>query len=230
MNVAAIILCASVDKDRIEMTQAAIDSIVSIKHKVDVYVVDSHKHHQYKGAKVFFNGLAFNYNRNLRDGLLMAKQSRPFGYYDRFMVLNNDVVLEPNCIDFLVDSGLDSCSPKDPTLNLHKDYKGIVFGYRTSYQVCGWALMFSAALLRKCDSMTLFPDELPFWYQDNFYAHVIKAHGFTHGLVCDAHCVHLESKSHNLIHDLPSFTDNLKPVYDGLIRQFDLQFSKARQG
>ena len=87
--------------------------------------------------------------------------------------------------------------------------------------------MFSNKLLRQCSSMILFPDELPFWYQDNFYAHVIKAHGFKHGLVCSAHCVHLESKSHALIENIADFTDNLKPVYDGLIRQFDIQFSQT---
>ena len=72
MNVAAIILSGSTSLEKISMTQTAVNSVVSNKHNIDIYVVDSHRHVTYKGAKVFFNGLAFNYNRNLRDGLLMA--------------------------------------------------------------------------------------------------------------------------------------------------------------
>jgi hypothetical protein len=228
MRIAAIILSASTDHDKIAMTQSAINSVQSEVHQVDVYVVDSHRLIKYKNAKTILVDREFNYNYNLKEGYFQAIHNRPFGYYSRFIVLNNDVILSPDCIDKLVQTGIDSCSPKDPTLNLHDSYKGIVFGYRTSYQVCGWALMFSLDLVRKCTIGALFPNELPFWYQDNFYAHVIKKHGYNHGLVCDAHCVHLESKSHNLITDLPALTDKLKPVYDGLVRQFDLQFSQNR--
>lgn len=224
MKIGIIILAASVDQDKIEMTQNAIDSIRSKHHQVSTVVVDSHCTHPYSKARTIHQDGKFNYNRNLKAGIrfLLADPYQ----YDYVMVLNNDVVLGETCIDKLIDTGLDSCSPKDPMLKLHEPYKGISFGYRTSYQVCGWALMFSRYLMYQCGIDTLFPDELPFWFQDNFYAHVIKANKFDHALIADAHCIHLESKSHELLTNRHDLTEGLRPKYDELIRQFDLQFSE----
>ena len=224
MKIGIVILAASVDQERIEITQSAIDSIKSKLHAISTVVIDSHSNHPYSKARTIYQEGAFNYNRNLKHGIRFLLAD-PYTY-DYFLILNNDVLLGENCLDKLVDTGLDSCSPKDPTLSLHEFYKGITFGYRTSYQVCGWALMFSRFLMYECGIDTLFPDELPFWFQDNFYAHVIKANNFKHALIADAHCIHLESKSHNLITNHHQLTEGLRPTYDELIRQFDIQFSQ----
>jgi GT2 family glycosyltransferase len=223
MNIAVIILAASTDQDKIEMTQAAVDSVKSKQHRVNVLVVDSHVLHPYRNSRTILQHEPFNYNRNLKEGIryIVADQFK----YDYFLVLNNDVLLGESCIDNLINTGLDSCSPKDPTLAIHEAYKGITFGYRTSYQLCGWALMFSRYLLYECGIDTLFPNELPFWFQDNFYGHVIKANKFQHALIADAHCIHLESKTHELLTNRHDLTEGLRPKYDELIRQFDLQFS-----
>ncbi len=228
MKVAVVMLAASISKDKIEMTQEAIDSIHQNKgeHNVNLVVVESHSLHKYNGATIVTKQGEFNYNQSLKTGLKLFNLAT----FDYVFICNNDILVEPNCFDELINTGIDSTSPKDPTLEIHDPYKGITFGYRTSYLVCGWALMVKASVIGKIGIDTLFPDPLSFWYQDNFYAYVLQKNNIKHALIASAHCIHLESQSHGLVQDIEKHTNQLQPIYDELCRQYDLRFSQTRHG
>lgn len=218
MKVNAVILSGSYN-DAIEtMTQRAIDTLIKYKgiHDLSVTVVESHNDTiAYNHANmVYLIGQEFNYNKSLVAGILNNNEC------DAYLLCNNDIIAHEGYLEALVDSKYESASPKCPVLELHSGYRGNVPGYRTSYQVCGWCLFVTAQIVDKIGVINLFPPELPFWFQDNFYADQIKRHGFTHALVCDAFVTHIESQSWTWIPQ--HYTASQRQVYEQLKAKYNL--------
>ena len=200
------------------MTQEAIQSIRD-SHDVNMFVVESNFNRQGESWYSHYDGEEihpfepFGYNKYLQLGLRYSKA--PY-----ILIVNNDIRMDRNCLPRLLKAleKWDSVSPKDPTLNLHDNHRGEIEGYRTSYYVCGWALMFKREVLEKITAEHLFPDALKFWYQDNFYAWQLERHGFHHAMISDAYCIHLGSKSHELIDE--TYTNGQKEIYERLVWQY----------
>lgn len=161
----------------------------------------------------------FNYNKFLLKGYNMLTQlEEPLSH---LLILNNDVLIDENAIDLLI-KGLnqyDSVSAKCPKYELHKSYTKDIVGYKTSYEICGWNIMFKTSLLDVVSFQDLFPIELEFWFQDNYYAHQLKKHNLKHCLINNALIEHLESQSHNLLDNKERMTIGMQEIYYKLINK-----------
>lgn len=220
---AAVILTNTATPEIEAMTQRAIDLFKKQRNqRVEVVVVETGTIvGNYIGADVIrYDGMGFNYNRAMKQGVKAAMKLYPSAHY--IMMCNNDIEPAPDCIEQLMWQNVDSCSPKDPTLDLHKDYSGVLFGYRTSYVLCGWFLAIKQHVINRIGLDLLLPDELAFWYQDNWIADVLKHHGINHALISGAHCVHLASKSHGLIKDVDAMTSGQKVFYERLKQRYGI--------
>lgn len=220
---AAVILTNTATPEIHAMTQRAVDLLRRQKNqRVEVIVVESNTVvSEYTGAHVIkYDGIDFNYNRSMKQGVKEAMRLQPSAHY--IMMCNNDIEPAPDCVEQLMWQNVDSCSPKDPNLDLHKQYSGVVFGYRTSYVLCGWFLAIKQHVIKQVGVDLLLPDELAFWYQDNWIADVLKHHGINHALVTGAHCVHLESKSWDLVKNVEAMTSGQKIFYDRLKQRYGI--------
>jgi len=170
-------------------------------------------------VNVVFPLKKFSYNEFLLAGYSMLTElDEPLSH---LMILNNDVLIDENAINLLVE-GLkqyNSVSAKCPKYELHKSYTEDIVGYRTSYEVCGWNIMFKTSLLNIVSMEELFPVELEFWFQDNYYAHMLKKHNLKHCLINNALIEHLESQSHNLLSNKDEMTIGMQKVYYKLINK-----------
>jgi glycosyltransferase involved in cell wall biosynthesis len=195
-RVGLIILSNSKTAEIASMTQRAIDSVLLQNRSfIQIVVVESGPDTNYNHADVVNPKVTFNYNQFLKIGIKYLQSTCAFDYY---MVMNNDVLAYPMAIDNLVKYGLDSCSPVDP---INPEQFGIVkptFGYDIRYHVVGWAICMRSRLFAKRSLDELFPNEFSFYFQDNYYAHVIKAAGVVHAAVPHSKMVHFEGISHTL--------------------------------
>ena len=161
----------------------------------------------------------FNYNKFLLKGYkMLTGLEDPLSH---LLILNNDVLIDENAINLLVEglNQYDSVSAKCPKYELHKNYNKNIEGYKTSYEVCGWNIMFKASLLDIVSFEKLFPIELEFWFQDNYYAHQLKKHNLKHCLINNALIEHLESQSHNLLDNKERMTIGMQEIYYKLINK-----------
>jgi hypothetical protein len=150
-------------------------------------------------CKVVFPKRDFNYNEFLQIGYRELKDTSA----KHLLILNNDVVFERDFAEELLSAlrSFGSVSPWcpgyhdrffDPCQPFHE-------GYRISYKLCGWALMFTKDLLNRVAFEELFPREFVFWYQDNYYASQLRRLGVRHALVTAAKVHHLFRQSRHLI-------------------------------
>jgi hypothetical protein len=197
MQVKVIMLTGSFTQQLCEMTQNAIDLLHQHKgkHELEVVLVESNlSTFKYKDCTVVHNiREKFNYNQSILLGLKVA------GHAYAYIIANNDIEPQDGYLDELIESSYESCSSLDPTLMLHDNAPEVWEGYRTSYQVCGWFLFFKRSVIEKIQPIKLFPMELGFWYQDNWYADQIQKHGIKHALIRDSKVIHLESKTHDFL-------------------------------
>lgn len=173
-------------------------------------------------------------NENLKDERISCYQNKPFNFNGSlrqaenylnpknkavFMV-NNDVIAELNCIEILLEhlSRWDSVSPMCPIR--HKGFTGVKEGYLRAHEVSGWAIMFNKKILKKLSFKKLFPFELKFWRQDQYYADIIKVNNFKHALIGDAKLLHLESRTHEYLPNKKEYTTGMLSVYDK-IKKYD---------
>jgi GT2 family glycosyltransferase len=155
----------------------------------------------------------FNYNQCLQDAEPFLNPEN-----DAVLIINNDIVALKGCIEKLYNKLIqwDSVSPKEPTLKWHNHIKADTEGYTRTHQVCGWALMFHKRILNRITWNQLFPIELKFWRQDQWYADMIKRAGYKHALIHDALLIHHESQSHHLLKNKTEYTTGQFVNYESL--------------
>jgi hypothetical protein len=195
-KVGVVILSNSASASIIEMTQRCIDSVMLQNYsQCEILVVESGAVHQYGNATVIKPSTSFNYNRYLQLGI---EWFREHAQVESYLFLNNDILCFDHAIDHLMASGEQSSCPVDP---LNYSQSGIVsstFGYSVRYHLVGWAICASAKLVNQIGSKVLFPDELEFFYQDDYYVEVLKQNKIRHAVVPMSKILHFESKSHFL--------------------------------
>jgi len=156
----------------------------------------------------------FNFNKCLQDAEQYLKKKN-----NAVLIVNNDIESMPNCVS-LLHAHLDvwdSVSPMCPIR--HKGFKGVRQGYRRAHEVCGWAIMFHKRILKKLTFKDLFPSELKFWRQDQYYADMIQQKRFRHALIGDAKLLHYENMTHDYLTDKEQYTKGMFQVYEKLKRK-----------
>lgn len=180
-------------------------------------------------CQVFPSPSPFNFNGTVQAGLEFIDRFPPVEPTadNAVLISNNDVTYEPDCLDQLVQAlqEVDSVSPWMPGYHdeLHQTAAGdaespteLRLGYEILKHLAGWSYAFNRSILGRDPWLTpamLFPRELHFWYQDNFYADVLEHCGIRHALVPAARAVHLFESSHDLLTNRSRATVGLKATY-----------------
>lgn len=153
-------------------------------------------------VEVLYPDEPFGYNKYLQIAHRHLEKS-PAKF---FMILNNDVVAFSH--DFMVRmiihmNSFSSVSPLglretkwgriDESRNIHPGYDLNVIN--------GWCILFDKAILNSIPFNDVFPSEIEFHRQDEFYADMLRLHGIRHALVCDAQALHLQAQSGGLLDD-----------------------------
>jgi len=220
-----IVMLADCASDaNLEMTDNAVRSYLAQSVGCRVYLVESSGRKMNSTSKrvtIIQPREKFNYNKFLQIGLGAIENPQPF-----VLISNNDVVAYGNALAEMIRSlkRFHSVSPRDETHRHHRKIKQDTAGYTVTVHVCGWCICFRREVLTRIKPADLFPVELTFWYQDNFYADMLKHFGFKHGLCIKANVVHLESQSHSLIEEKEKHarTHGLRDAYTALKKKYGL--------
>jgi len=150
-------------------------------------------------CRVVFPKKQFNYNEFLQIGFNALQDSTA----EAVLIANNDVEFGPGFASALL-SGLNSFASVSPWCpGYHEQFfdgsRPFQVGRRTSYELCGWALMFRKDLLKRLPFEQLFPTEFAFWFQDNYYGWQLERLGIEHALVTASKVRHHFQQSHELI-------------------------------
>jgi tetratricopeptide (TPR) repeat protein len=142
------------------------------------------------------------------------------------LVSNNDVIYNGTCFAELVKAlrVVDSASPWMPVWHnrLHdcdRPKENIILGYQVPYHLTGWSYAFNRRIIGIGEYLKLdklFPPELSFWFQDNFYADALRHHGIKHAIIRDAQAIHQHESSHDLLDNRAEQTAGMRPVYEQL--------------
>lgn len=216
-DIDVIMLSNCADLSLYQMTCEAIETIKQQNYNCNfINIETNNKLHEQSWFDGTFTPVypkePFNYNRYLQ----IAESFLSDASYK--LIINNDILMLPGCLSQLIKSGYDSSSPRCPNHKPHKAFKANSVGYRAAYQVAGWCILFKKEVA-DIGFKKLFPKQLKFWRQDQYYADIIKEHGFIHGLVYNALCLHLQSQSHHLLNDKQEFTHGQRKHYDALRRK-----------
>lgn len=175
--------------------------------------------------RAFASPAPFNFNRTVQVGLEFMDRFPPVepAAQNAVLISNNDVTYESDCLERLLQAldEVDSVSPWMP--GYHDELHGgdasngeLRLGYDILKYVAGWSYAFNRNLLGREDWLApakLFPEQLHFWYQDNFYSDVLRHYGIRHALVRGAQAVHRFESSHDLLADRQGATHGLKSTY-----------------
>lgn len=236
MKIDVIILSLVVDFESFQTTKNCIDSYINTGNKLinKIFVIETNKqfdtlglsYNQPKVSVIIPDEKEFNYNRYFNIGLKHCTSQYVMGP-------NNDVIIEPNCIQNLISAfkqnpDVDSLSPVDRSWHMHSydnfpSDNGLYIGYDISQHVMGSCLIINR---EKVFSTIGYLDErFFFYYQDNDYACCLRANNILHGLVTNAHFKHAISSSkskcsdykflpYSMIDQQQIFTDKwLNPPY-----------------
>ncbi len=229
-----IILAWSKDSEHYKMTERCIRNLrlSSSGIPLNITVVETNKNireESFSTEPLFGENVSvrtpdepFGYNRYLQ-----IAYEHISGMKSKFiMILNNDVVAFSK--DFILKmiihmNSFSSISPHglreakwgriDEKINIHPGYDLNVIN--------GWCLMFDKAILNSIPFNDLFPEELKFHRQDEFYADMLKMRGLRHALACDAQALHLQAQSHSLLDEETKrqFTHGMKAPYEELLKK-----------
>lgn len=191
--VGVVILAKSDSKVAIRLTQMCVNSLIALNSTtVRVVVVESGSRNDYRNAEVIIPNIPFAYNEFMCIGIehLRDKFSPDF-----FLLMNNDVIVLPRSVDYMVCSGIASVSPIDPTGTEQSSIRRPTKGYSIRYHVLGWALFLRSDLITRFGSAGLFPHDIRFYWQDNYFADFLEYHGIDHYVMPNAKMIHLESAS-----------------------------------
>ena len=220
-----VMLVNTADIETFLMTQEAIDSLrkSETSNFFRVILVESNQSPDPNlryNADVILNYLGdFNYNKALNIAFKNLQS-------DWVCVSNNDVYFHENWwsnLRYYMDLfDLDSASPRCPVpqfgpsepaqkLLLSYPSHSVVIGYEAVIQFAGWCWAMKRDLLNTLD----FPEELSFWFQDNFLGSQLKTHGYKHGTVTSSWATHYGQKSYKHIPNdkIHSMTMGLQGTY-----------------
>lgn len=116
------------------------------------------------------------------------------------MILNDDVVAFNDGFAGKLIEGLKLFSSVCPSgLREAKwgrvdESKPHVIGYELNV-VNGWCIAFDKAILKAASFETFFPPQIDFYYQDCYYAEMLKFRGLKHALITGAQALHLQAQS-----------------------------------
>ena len=206
MNVDVIILANTKDLNLYGMTQRTINTLrlSETNHTFNINIVESNPNildqgFVYHGCNVIIPKEEFGYNAFLNYGLTTCKN-------EWIVAANNDLIFTQRWFtQLMIHQGKHhntlSMSPWEP--NWHKkrgmsDTKEFYNGYRTSFEITGWCLVFNKDIVKKCE---LFDPRFKFWYQDNDYGLTLQKHNIAHALVTKSRVYHMVSGSHHLLND-----------------------------
>lgn len=205
-----------------DMLCNALDSLFKTtkNFKPQVIVVESSNNTKYahKYRKHDFNVIRidepFNYNRFLNKGIAEVDKDSEF-----VILANNDLIFHNGWLDELVSASdehdLDVASPFNPhNWEPHKPFANekIKFGTRTSYEFCGWCVMFRKDTL---DAILPLDENFVFEFQDNDIVERLKMRGsYRMALVCTSHVSHLCNGSHRFIKDRIKMIDEAAATFN----------------
>lgn len=209
-----LVLSWSKDKERYDMTVKCINNLrlSSAGIPLNIVVVETNANitnEPFVNANVFGSDVKlicpnepFGYNRYLQIGYAALSGSKA----KFIMILNNDVVIFNRhfMVRMIVHMAtFSSVSPLglreaqwgriNQSINVHSGYDLNVIN--------GWCILFDKTILNAISFDRLFPAQLEFHRQDEFYADMLKSRGIRHALVCDAQALHLQAQSHALLSD-----------------------------
>jgi len=167
------------------MTQNAINTCISGAKgiKVNVIVVESSKHAQYKNATTVYPDFPFNYNAYGNYGI---KQ----GTAHYAMLANNDLLFKPNWLKELIKANHPLVSPKEPRDQRQRDIRVNTIGDKTGRHLSGWCFMIERSLWEKIGG---FDEDVNFYCSDDVVIEQCKEFGVEPMLVVNSIVNHLVS-------------------------------------
>jgi hypothetical protein len=217
-----IFLSNTVDEKQYGITQRAINTLRWSENDIhfNIIVVESNIKYLdngfvYQGCKVITPDEEFHYNKFLNYGLVHTKT-------DWIVVANNDLIFTKGWMTTLLEFAkqnpqIKSMSPYEPNWHAEKGLPvGAIcnLGYRASYEVAGWCIVFHRSLIEECE---LFDERFRFWYQDNDYGETLRSKNIQHGLIGNSRVYHMISQSYDTIPNEKKramMEDQFKVYYD----------------
>lgn len=221
-----IMLANTADKQIYLMTMAAILSVRAAMGSSDqITLVETNANLKnepwytlpYNVDRLMFK-TPFNYNAAVQFALRDLERQES----DFFTLLNNDIVAFSDSLWFMEKAlmgGWGAVSAWSATTLVQQSIHGDIEGYRAGHTFSGWAWMTTFKVIDGIGVENLFPEELAFWYQDNFLLDVLQKHRIRHALIRRARIDHLESRSHRLLENQAEATVGQQPVYESLRRK-----------
>lgn len=236
MQADIIFLSNTVNIKQYGNTQRAINTLRLSEKDVDfnIIVVETNVDYlkqgfSYYGCKVITIDEEFNYNRFLNFGLKECIN-------DWIIVANNDVIFTQNWFSKIINfdksnPGYGMFCPYEP--NWHRDKKKLSLttgqlidgkkefyeGYRTSFEITGWCIVFKKDTLNRC---SLFDERFKFWYQDNDLSMTLQSKGIKNALVTKSKVYHMVSQSYDTI---PS--EKKKAMMEDQLKIFNEKWGKV---
>jgi GT2 family glycosyltransferase/glycosyltransferase involved in cell wall biosynthesis len=149
----------------------------------------------------------------------LVQPNKPFGYNDflnegytqrsptskHILLLNNDVIVF--CQDFLKKmlQGLNTVQSvsayglRESTWGRLNDKDSLIVDFDVNSALVGWCILFNKAILHTIPFQNLFPREIAWYGQDNYYGAQLAHYGYKHALVTAAKALHLQMQSHYLL-------------------------------
>ena len=191
-----IILSLSVDDESFLKTKNCIDSYIQTADELigKIYVVESNNNfdssYDNKKVEIIKPGCEFNYNKFFNIALNKCKSKYIMGP-------NNDLVIQPNCIQTLIDEfeknpSISSLSPIDRKWHRHtkmylpNEHK-VYYGYDVSLHMFGCAFCCRREVFEK---IGLLDERFYFFYQDNDYVMCLERNNLLHGVHTGARVSH----------------------------------------
>ncbi len=204
MIIDVIMLSGSHDAEAVDMTQKAIDSLLTSESGIEFNLILVESQFSSKDALeaqgidyaadklIFPCEDKFNYNKFINYAI-------PFLKGEYVVISNNDVVFYPNwatnALSQMATHSLQSCSCISPGWFLHDQYQTLqnpVLGFSTSTLFCGWNLIFERAVF---DQLCPLDEQFDYCFQDNDLAEQLQKLGCRHALIPTAKVRHLVSRS-----------------------------------
>ncbi len=218
-----------------DMTARCITSLVQSSPTIGLCISvvetnsDAKKYPEWSDGKrvsinTFFPCESFNYNKFLQIGRGTRRTDAKY-----CLILNNDVTaFNQNFLETMIDGlerqSVDSVSPiglreqsyRKQNLNIEA-----YLGFDVNREVNGWCMLFSEDILKTVTFEKLFPADLKFYYQDNWYAQMLKNHGFKHAVLTAPRALHLQRQSHGLVSEekRKELTDEQRKVFEELLKR-----------
>jgi GT2 family glycosyltransferase len=217
-----IFLANTVDEKQYGITQRAINTLRWSEDDIvfNIIIVETNANYLesgfvYHDCNVITPSEEFHYNKYLNHGLKQTSS-------DWIVVANNDVIFTKRWMTNMLkfnetNPHIKSMSPYEPNWHPEKGIQGgpiFSLGYRASYEVAGWCIVFHRSLIELCD---LFDERFKFWYQDNDYGETLKSKNIQHALVGNSRVYHMVSQSYETIPDEKKrsmMEDQYKIFYD----------------